>query len=77
LENIWEKMKLAFTFEECLEADDSLLPCAVQEIEDKNTDIDDEEEAAASKPILNCSEAVPCLDMYHPDVPELSETSGN
>jgi hypothetical protein len=83
LENIWEKIKLSFTFEEYLEAGDRLLPCAVQEIEDKNTDIDDEEEAAACKRIPSCSEAVQCLDIFHlflsgiPDVPELSETSGN
>jgi hypothetical protein len=83
LENIWEKMKLSFTFEEYLEADDSILPCAVQEIEDKNTDIDDEEEAATCKPVPNCSEAVQCLDTYHlflsciPDMSELSETCGN
>lgn len=44
-------MKLSFTFEEYLEADDHLLPCAVQEIEDKTTDTDDEEETAAYKPI--------------------------
>jgi hypothetical protein len=41
-----------------LEADDNLLPCTVQEIEDHNTDIDDEEEAAACKPIPNFRETV-------------------
>jgi hypothetical protein len=58
-------MKLSFKFEEYLEADDSLLPCVIQEIEDKNADIDDDEKAAACKPIPICSEAVQCLDMYH------------
>jgi hypothetical protein len=75
-------MKVSFTFEEYPEADDNLLPCAVQEIEDHNTDTNDEEEAAACKPIPNCRATVQCLDTYHlflsgiPDVSELSETSG-
>jgi hypothetical protein len=54
-------MNVILAFEKYAEADDNVLPCAVQEIdvlctEDKDTNIDDEEEeAAACKPVAMCS----------------------
>jgi hypothetical protein len=75
-------MNLILAFEKYAEADDNLLPCAVQEIddlctEDKNTEIDDEEEeAAAFKPVPVCSEAMKCLDTYHnflSSIPSITE----
>jgi hypothetical protein len=70
LKDLKEKMNVRFAFEEYVDADDNLLPCAVQEtgnlcIEDKNTETDDDdEETAACKPIPKCSEAMQCLDTY-------------
>jgi hypothetical protein len=64
-------MNVILTFEKYAEADDNLLLCAVQEIddlctEDKNTEIDYEgEEAAACKPVPMCSEPMKFLDTYH------------
>jgi hypothetical protein len=83
-EDVKEMMNVTLTFKEYVQADDNLLPCAVQEldnlcIEDKNTQTDDneeEEEAAAYSPIPKCSQAMQCLDTYRnflsgiPDVPE-------
>jgi hypothetical protein len=83
-EDVKETMNVTFTFKEYAQAEDNLLPCAVQElddlcIEDKNTQTDDneeEEEAAAYTPIPKCSEAMHCLDTCGnflggiPDMPE-------
>lgn len=72
LEDVKEKMNVTLTFEQYLQADDNLLACAVQEIdnigiEDKNTAADDEveeEEAAVFIPIPKCSESSQCLIKY-------------
>jgi hypothetical protein len=63
-EDVQRQMNVTFISEENVEAVDSLLLCAVQEIdyfcfEDNNTETDDEEEeAAVREPILKCAEAM-------------------
>jgi hypothetical protein len=56
--------------EEHVQSDDSLLPCAVQEVDNlctevKTTETDDEEGEAVCKQISKCSEVVQCMNIYH------------
>jgi hypothetical protein len=94
MKNMWHRSKSThlerylgeeetFTFEQQVEADDNLLPLAVQEIdnlctEDKNTETDYEEEAATMcKLICMCNEAIQYLPMHHnflSGIPDMQES---
>jgi len=68
------KAKITFTSEEDLHAEDNLLSCAVQEIDElcykkgveaKNKENYEKEAALVYRSFATCSKAMQCLDTYH------------
>jgi hypothetical protein len=69
-EDVWYMINVTFILKEHVQPVDSLLPCAVQEVdnlytEGKTTETDDEEGEAVCKQISKRSEAVHCMNIYH------------